>query len=92
MSKGWLRFSDLQARNVVKSWAQLRNKIKYQGFPPGRMTGPNERSWTEEEIDEYRERCPVEGPEPRGAAKRKRDLARRKAAAGTTEDATTTTA
>ena len=72
MSKGWLRFSDLKARNVVTSWAQLKNKVKNQGFPPGRMTGPNERSWTEEEIDEYRARCPVEGPEPRGAAKRNR--------------------
>jgi hypothetical protein len=51
------------------------------------MTGPNERSWTEEEIDEYRERCPVEGPEPRGAAKAKRERARK--TASTTEAATT---
>jgi len=72
MSKAWLRFRDLKARNIVQSWAQLRRKIKHQGFPPGRMTGPNERSWTEEEIDEYREGCPVEGPELRGAAKEKR--------------------
>ena len=72
-SKGWLRFRDLKARNIVKNWPNLKRKVKYQGFPPGRMTGPNERSWTEEEIDAYREGCPVEGPEPRGAAKKNRD-------------------
>lgn len=83
MSKGWLRFRDLKARNIVKSWAQLRRKIKYQGFPAGRMTGPNERSWTEEEIDAYRERCPIEGPEPRGEAKSRRDKKRAAEAAAT---------
>jgi len=85
--KGWLRFGDLKARNGVKSWAQLKNKVKHQGFPPGRMTGPNERSWTEEEIDAYRERCPVAGPEPRGIAKIKRERARK--AADSTATATT---
>jgi hypothetical protein len=80
-SKGWLRFRDLKARNIVKSWTQLKNKVEHQNFPPGKMTGPNERSWTEEEIEEYRERCPVEGPGPRGAAKKNRD---RKAGNATT--------
>jgi hypothetical protein len=87
MSKGWLRFRDLKARNIVQSWAQLKRKVDGQGFPPERMTGPNERSWTEEEIDEYREGCPVEGPDLRGAAKQKRDRARKKA---DSTDATTT--
>ena len=80
----WLRFPDLRARNVVKSWTQLKRLIEEYGFPPGRMLSPNVRAWTEEEIDAYCASCPVEGPEPRGAAKRNRDR-RRKA------DSTTST-
>jgi hypothetical protein len=65
----WLRFRDLKARGIVNNWPTLKNRIEKHGFPPGVMTGPNERTWTEEEIEEYRKRCPVEGPAPRGAAK-----------------------
>ena len=77
MSKGWLRFRDLKARNIVKNWAQLRRMKERYGFPKGRMISPNIRGWTEEEIDAYYESCPVEGPEPRGAAKKRRDRRRK---------------
>jgi len=87
MAKGWLRFGDLKARNIVKSWAQLKNLTELYGFPPGRMVSPNTRAWTEEEIDAFYASRPVEGPLLRGAAKIKHER-RRKAAAGA--DITTT--
>jgi predicted DNA-binding transcriptional regulator AlpA len=77
-----LRFRDLRARNIVRTWPTLKRRVEKNGFPPGKMTGPNERSWTEEEIDAYLESCPVEGPAPRGIAKQKRDR-KRKAGAST---------
>jgi hypothetical protein len=48
------------------------------------MIGPNTRAWTEEEIDAWYRSRPVEGPEPRGAAKAKRDRARKAADSATT--------
>jgi hypothetical protein len=84
MPKSWLRFSDLQARNIVKSWAQLKRLIELYGFPSGRMISPNIRAWTDEEIDAYYASCPVEGPEPRGAAKEKRDRRRKADSTATT--------
>jgi hypothetical protein len=91
MAKGWLRFSHLQKRNLVQSWTQLERLQKLYGFPKGRMISPNIRVWTEEEIDEYVESCPVEGPPPRGAAKQKHER-KRKAAADCTNTTTATTA
>lgn len=64
-----LRFPDLQARGIVRSWAQLRALQKKHGFPLGRMISPNTRAWIEAEVDEWLEGRPTEGPEPRGAAK-----------------------
>jgi hypothetical protein len=66
----WLRYRDLKARGIVRSRQALKNRIEHDGFPPGRMTGPNERSWTSTEIDAWREGRPVQGPAPRGVAKR----------------------
>ena len=82
-----VRFHDLRERGVVDSWAQLRRLIDHHGFPQGRMLSPNQRTWTEEEIDAWYKSRPVEGPEPRGAAKEKRDRARKRA---DSTDATTT--
>ena len=66
----WLRFRDLQKRGIANSWAQLKNLIDKQGFPPGRMLGPNTRAWEEEsEIEPWEAGRPVDGPPPRGAAK-----------------------
>jgi predicted DNA-binding transcriptional regulator AlpA len=73
----WLRFPDLKARNIVKSWAQLRRLTEKYEFPRGRMLSPNVRAWTDDEIDEWLESRPVEGPPPRGAAKVRRDRARK---------------
>jgi hypothetical protein len=69
----WLRFRDLKARGIVGTWPTLKRRIERDGFPPGRMIGPNTRAWTEEEIDEWYRSRPVEGPAPRGIAKIKHD-------------------
>jgi predicted DNA-binding transcriptional regulator AlpA len=74
-----LRFRDLKARGIVKTRPTLKRRVKKDGFPPGRMTGPNERTWTEEEVDAWYRTRPVEGPALRGAAKRNRERARKAA-------------
>jgi hypothetical protein len=85
MTTKWLRYNDLRALNVVTSWTQLKRLVELHGFPTGRMLSPNVRAWTEDEINAYCGSRPVEGPEPRGAAKQRRD--RRKAADSTTSTA-----
>jgi hypothetical protein len=75
-----LRFPDLKRRGIAKSWTQLRRLEKHCGFPPGRMCGPQTRTWTEQEVDEWYFAQPVEGPKLRGAAARvKQDYLRRTA-------------
>jgi predicted DNA-binding transcriptional regulator AlpA len=80
----FLRFGELKADGIVNSWAQLKRLIALQGFPPGRMLGPNTRAWTEEEIAAWLTSRPVAGPAPRGAAKAKQE--NRKATQTTTPD------
>jgi hypothetical protein len=76
-----LRFSDLKDRGVINNWPMLRRRIERDGFPPGRMIGPNSRAWTEDEVDAWINSRPTAGPAPRGAAKAKRERARRSAEA-----------
>lgn len=51
--KRFLRFADLKQAGIVSNWVTLRNWIENEGFPPGRLLGPNTRAWTDEEIAEY---------------------------------------
>ena len=44
----FLRFKDLKDRGIVQNWPTLLDWIEHQGFPPGRMLGPNTRAWDEE--------------------------------------------
>jgi hypothetical protein len=71
MSTTLLRFRDLKERRIVGSWPQLANLQRDQGFPLGKMIGPNTRAWTDDEIDAWVESRPIAGPAPRGVAKRK---------------------
>ncbi|WP_395664215.1 helix-turn-helix transcriptional regulator [Aestuariivirga sp.] len=64
----FLRYRDLEARGIVRSWAALRYKIKHNGFPPGRYLGPNTRAWTAEEVQAWLDALPTENPR-RAAAK-----------------------
>jgi predicted DNA-binding transcriptional regulator AlpA len=48
-----LRFRDLKARGLVNNWVTLSRWVQEQGFPPGRLLGPNTRVWTEAEIEAW---------------------------------------
>jgi predicted DNA-binding transcriptional regulator AlpA len=86
MTPHFLRFKDLQARGIVRSWPMLRRRIDKDGFPPGIMLGPNSRAWDESEITAWLKSRSTARAAPKGIAKRK---AERKAADNT--DASTTT-
>jgi len=66
-----LRFKDLQARGIINNWPMLKRRIARDGFPQGRMIGPNHRAWIEEEVEKWIKSRPVAGPAPKGVAKRK---------------------
>jgi hypothetical protein len=71
-----LRFADLKARNIVRNRATLRNWILRYDFPPGRLTGPNTRTWGENEVDEFIASRPTE-PKPMPQPKRRPGRARK---------------
>jgi predicted DNA-binding transcriptional regulator AlpA len=48
-----LRFADLKAAGIINSWPMLRRRMERDGFPPGRLLGPNTRAWPEEEIERW---------------------------------------
>lgn len=48
-----VRFVDLKARGIVRSWPTLLSWIKREGFPPGFMLAPQTRAWDEAEIDRW---------------------------------------
>jgi hypothetical protein len=73
----FLRFRDLQERGIVNNHATLKARINRDGFPRGRMIGPNSRAWTEDEIGAWLQSRPTAGPEPRGAAKARRGRPRK---------------
>jgi predicted DNA-binding transcriptional regulator AlpA len=66
-----LRFGDLKRIGLVGNRPTLKRRIESQGFPPGRLLGPNTRVWTEGEIElwfvsrpEHREDPPPEIAKP----------------------------
>jgi hypothetical protein len=73
----FLRFADLRERGIINSWPMLRRRIERDGFPPGRMLGPNTRAWSEAEVDAWIKSRPTAGPAPRGAAKTRRGRSRK---------------
>jgi hypothetical protein len=76
MSSKRLRYSDLKARGIVKNRMTLRNWILKYGFPPGQLTGPNTRTWGEDEVDQYVATRPT-GPKPTPAVTRRRGRPRK---------------
>jgi predicted DNA-binding transcriptional regulator AlpA len=87
-----LRFADLEARNIVHSWPQLKRLVEKHGFPKGRMISPNIRAWDEAEIDEWFKSRPSGGTELKGVARtRKGNPGKRKAAASTEATTASTT-
>ena len=56
-----LRFYDLVALGLVKNRPTLRNWIRDRGFPRGQLTGPNSRTWGEDEVQAWIDSRPT-GP------------------------------
>jgi len=76
----YLRFAELKARGIVKSWNALHRRIEHDGFPRPRKLGDRIRAWPEAEIRRWLDSRPLGGPVPlSGAAKikRKAELAAR---------------
>ena len=76
MSKRRLRYRDLKERGIIGNRVTLTNWIKGQGFPPGQLTGPNSRTWNEDEVDEWLATRPV-APKAAHPAKRPRGRPRK---------------
>jgi predicted DNA-binding transcriptional regulator AlpA len=79
----FLRFADLKAAGIVSSRIGLSRLIKHQGFPPGRLLGPNTRVWTETEVQRWQDSRPVQR-EP-DATPREQRFGTRKVAAKATK-------
>jgi hypothetical protein len=71
-----LRYCDLVALGVITNRVTLRNWIRKQGFPPGQLTGPNSRTWGEDEVQDWLDSRPV-APKPVSPAKRPRGRPRK---------------
>jgi predicted DNA-binding transcriptional regulator AlpA len=54
-----LRYRDLEERGVVNNRPTLRNWIRDRGFPPGQLTGPNSRTWSEDEVQAWLDSRPT---------------------------------
>jgi hypothetical protein len=48
-----LRYSDLKERGIVNNRVTLKGWIQRIGFPEGQMTGPNTRTWGEDEVEDW---------------------------------------
>jgi hypothetical protein len=48
-----LRYRDLKERGIVNNRTTLANWIQNLGFPCGQLTGPNTRTWGEDEIVDF---------------------------------------
>jgi predicted DNA-binding transcriptional regulator AlpA len=57
----FLRFRDLKARNICANHTTLLRWIAREGFPPGRLLGPNTRVWSEEEVNAWLASRPIGG-------------------------------
>jgi predicted DNA-binding transcriptional regulator AlpA len=66
----FLRYKDLEAKGIVRSWTALRYKIKNNGFPPGRYIGPNSRAWTVDEVQAWIDALPTAKRAPDTAEER----------------------
>jgi predicted DNA-binding transcriptional regulator AlpA len=73
-----LRYCDLVALSIVKNRVTLKNWIRDRGFPPGQLTGPNTRTWGEDEVENWLDSRPT-APKPAIPTKRPRGRPRKSA-------------
>ena len=55
----FLRYADLVKSGIINNRPTLSRWIATEGFPPGRLLGPNSRAWTEDEILKWAEGRPI---------------------------------
>jgi len=66
MLRNRLRFRDLVALGIVATRPTLQNWIRDRSFPPGQLTGPNSRTWGEDEVQQWLDQRPTgKKPTPR---------------------------
>lgn len=63
-----LRYADLHELGIVNNRETLGNWIRKRGFPPGQLTGPNSRTWSDIEVQAWLDSRPV-APKPTPKAK-----------------------
>jgi predicted DNA-binding transcriptional regulator AlpA len=54
-----LRYADLERLGVVNNRETLQNWIRKRGFPRGQLTGPNSRTWGEDEVQRWLDSRPT---------------------------------
>jgi predicted DNA-binding transcriptional regulator AlpA len=71
-----LRYADLERLGIVNNRETLGNWIRKQGFPRGQLTGPNSRTWGEDEVRAWLDSRPTaikqDLPKPTGRRGRPR--------------------
>jgi predicted DNA-binding transcriptional regulator AlpA len=74
-----LRYADLERLGIVNNRPTLQNWIRDRGFPIGQLTGPNSRTWSEEEVQVWLDSRPT-APKPAPIIKGRRGRPRKAAA------------
>jgi len=64
----WLSFDDLKQRGIVKNRMTLARWIRTQGFPPGKLFGPNTRRYPLSEVEAWAASRPTGDAAARNAA------------------------
>jgi|EndMetStandDraft_7_1072992.scaffolds.fasta_scaffold1723291_1 predicted DNA-binding transcriptional regulator AlpA len=75
-----LRYADIERLGIVNNRETLQNWIRKRGFPRGQLTGPNSRTWGEDEVQRWLDGRPTgikqQLPKPTGRRGRRRKVAR----------------
>jgi len=72
-----LRYVDFVKLGIVNNRPTLQNWIRDLGFPPGQMTGPNSRTWGEDEVQQWLDHRPSgKKPTPRSRGRQRKNAFR----------------
>jgi predicted DNA-binding transcriptional regulator AlpA len=71
-----LRYADLERLGVIRNRVTLQNWIRHRGFPTGQLTGPNSRTWGENEVQRWLDSRPT-NPKPTPIVKGRRGRPRK---------------
>src|SRR5262249_10273946 len=84
----YVRYVDLVAAGIVRSWTQLVRLIDDKGFPAGQLLSPNIRAWRLDLVERWLSARPGERkPVPDAWPKERREAAEKKRAAQQRADA-----